>query len=100
MGAQICTLHGIGPAKGPARTMAEFITSAIADTSDFDRPDTAPGLACFKCRKRDNHRGAAGMTDDDAVMWQCRLVREVNLESARKPRGIATITENRRNLPN
>ena len=66
MGAQICTLHVIGPAKGPARKIAEFITSAIVDTSDFDRPDTAPGLACFKCRKHDNHRGAAGMTDDDA----------------------------------
>ncbi len=47
--------------------MAEFITSAIADASFFDRPDTAPGPACFKCRKRGNHRVATGMTDDDAV---------------------------------
>ena len=67
MGAQICTLHDIGPAKGPARKMAEFITSAIADASVFDRPDTAPGPACFKCRKRGNHRVATGMPDDDAV---------------------------------
>ena len=67
MGAQICTLHDIGPAKGPARKMAEFITLAIADTSDFDRPDTAPGPACFKCRKRDNHRVATAMPDDDSA---------------------------------
>ena len=64
MHAQICTLHGIGSAKGPARKIAEFITSAIADTSDFDRPDTAPGPACFKCHKRDNHRLATAMPDD------------------------------------
>ena len=37
MGAQICTLHGIGSAKGPARKIAEFITSAIADASVFLR---------------------------------------------------------------
>ena len=36
---------GIGPEKGPARKMAEFITSAIAHASNFDRPDTAPGSA-------------------------------------------------------
>ena len=67
MGVQICTLHDIGPAKGPARKMAEFITPAIANRSVLDRPDTAPGPACFKCRKRGNHRVATGMPDDDAV---------------------------------
>ena len=37
MHAQICTLHGIGSAKGPARKIAEFIVSAIADASVFVR---------------------------------------------------------------
>ena len=37
MGAQICTLHDIGPETGPARKMAEFITLAIADASVFVR---------------------------------------------------------------
>ena len=47
--------------------MAEFLTSAIAHASDFDRPDNAPEPACFKCRKRDTQRVATGMPDDDAV---------------------------------
>ena len=40
MHAQICTLHDIGPAKDPARKMAEFITLAIADASVFVRSFT------------------------------------------------------------
>ena len=40
MGAQICTLHDIGPETGPARKMAEFITLAIADASVFVRSFT------------------------------------------------------------
>ena len=62
---------GIGPEKGPARKMADFITATIAHASDFDRPDSTPGPMCFKCRKRDNHRVETGITDDDAVAWHC-----------------------------
>ncbi len=61
----------IGPEKGPARKMADFITSVIAHASDFDRPGGTPGPACFKCRKRDNHRVDTFMSDDDAVAWYC-----------------------------
>ena len=57
--------------KGPARKMANFITSVIAHASDFDRPESTPGPVCFKCLKRDNHRVETGMTDDDAVAWYC-----------------------------
>lgn len=61
----------IGPARGPARKMAEFVTSAVAHASDFDRPDNTPGPACFKCRKRDNSRVDTSITDDHVVVWHC-----------------------------
>ena len=61
----------IGPERGPARKMADFITSVIAHASDFDRPDSAPGPACFKCRKRDNRRVDTGITNDRVVVWLC-----------------------------
>ena len=61
----------IGPEKGPARKMADFITSVIAHASDFDRPGGTPGPVCFKCRKRNNHRVDTFMSDDDAVVWYC-----------------------------
>ncbi|GAC1426887.1 MAG: hypothetical protein NVSMB6_27140 [Burkholderiaceae bacterium] len=62
---------GIGPEKGPARKMADFITSVIAHASDFDRPDNMPGPACFRCRKRDNHCVDTSLADDDAIVWYC-----------------------------
>ena len=61
----------IGPEKGPARKMADFITSVIAHASDFDRSDGVPGPVCFKCRKRDDRRVDTSMTDDDVVVWHC-----------------------------
>lgn len=61
----------IGPECGPARKMADFITSVIAHASDFDRPDNTPGPACFKCRKRDNRRVDTAITDDRVVVWHC-----------------------------
>jgi len=61
----------IGPEKGPARKMANFITSVIAHASHFDRPAGTPGPVCLKCRKRDNHRADTFMSDDDAVVWYC-----------------------------
>ena len=71
----------IGPAKGPVRKMADFITSVIAHASDFDRPESTPGPVCFKCRKRDNHRVDTGMTDDDVVAWYCPACRTEGLIS-------------------
>jgi hypothetical protein len=61
----------IAPERGPARKMTVFVTSVIAHASDFDRPEDTPGPACFKCRKRDDRRVDTGITDDEAVAWQC-----------------------------
>ena len=57
----------IGPQQGPAKSMADFLTSAIAYATDFD--DT--GLAaptCFKCKK-DSVQPMIGQ--DDAIYWSC-----------------------------
>ncbi len=61
----------IEPAKGPARKMADFITSVIAHASDVGRLENAPGPLCFRCRKRDNCRVLAGVMDDETVAWHC-----------------------------
>ena len=61
----------IGPPNGPARKMADFITSVVSHASDFDRPESTPGPVCFKCRKCDNRRVDTDMTDDDTVFWHC-----------------------------
>ena len=60
----------IGLEKGPARKMAEFITSVVAHASDFDRPESTPGPVCFKCRKRDQRVVETGITEDDVVVWR------------------------------
>jgi hypothetical protein len=61
----------IAPERGPARKMADFVTSVIAHASDFDRPGGTPGPVCFRCHKRDNRRVDTGMAEDDAVVWHC-----------------------------
>ena len=61
----------IGPEKGPARKMADFITSVIAHASDFDRSDGVPGPVCVRCRKRDDRRVETSMTDGGVVVWHC-----------------------------
>jgi hypothetical protein len=61
----------IAPERGPARKMADFLTAVVAHGSDFDRPDSTPGPACFKCRKRDDRRVQTGMTEDDTIVWHC-----------------------------
>jgi len=58
----------IGPEQGPARKMADFITSVIAHAFDFDRPENTPGSVCFKCRKRDNHSRVSSMSITLPVM--------------------------------
>lgn len=57
----------IGPAKGPARAMAQFQVDVVAHASD--RTSTAlPSPTCFKCKK-----GAvqARRALDEAVVWNC-----------------------------
>jgi hypothetical protein len=57
----------IGPQQGPAKAMAEFLTSAVAYATDFG--DT--GLAaptCFKCRKAPVE---PIIGQDDAIYWSC-----------------------------
>lgn len=56
---------------GAARKMADFITSVVAHASDFDRPDSTPGPACFKCPKRDDRRVRSRIADDEAIIWSC-----------------------------
>lgn len=57
----------IGPERGPARKMADFVTAVIAHESNFDRPD-APGPVCFKCRKSPVDTMIA---DDEVILWHC-----------------------------
>ena len=57
--------------KGPARKMAEFVTTVVAHASDLDRLEQTPGPACFKCRKRDDRRVEAGMVNDEIIVWHC-----------------------------
>jgi hypothetical protein len=61
----------IAPERGPARTLADFVTAAVAHASDFDRSDDTPGPLCFKCRKRDRRAVDTGLTEDDLVVWRC-----------------------------
>ncbi len=57
----------IGPERGPARAMSEFVTAVIAHGSDFDRPD-GPGPVCLECRKSPVD---TTMADDEAISWRC-----------------------------
>ena len=61
----------IEPEKGPARKMADFMTSVIAHASDTGKLENAPGPLCFKCRKRDNYRVSTGVAVDQTVVWHC-----------------------------
>jgi hypothetical protein len=56
--------------RGPARKMADFVTSVIAHASDFDRAEGNAGPACFKCRKRDDRRVVTGFIDDATIVWR------------------------------
>lgn len=57
----------IGPSRGPARKMADFVTAVVAHESDFDRPDS-PRPVCFKCRKCPVETMT---TDNDVILWRC-----------------------------
>lgn len=57
----------IGPIKGPARAMAQFVLDVAAHATDGSgNPPAAP--TCFKCRKS---QVTAGRAADDAVVWKC-----------------------------
>lgn len=62
----------IATERGPARKMADFVTSVIAHASDKARADTTPRPTCFKCRKRDDRRVQTAVTDDGVVVWHCQ----------------------------
>jgi hypothetical protein len=61
--------------RGPARKMANFVAAVVAHTSDFDRPEVAPGPVCFKCRKRDGRRVRTSLVDDQTIFWHCPACR-------------------------
>ena len=57
----------IGPDRGPARTMADFVTAVIAhETAPVRLP--APGPACFKCRQ---HEVDTVMLNNAEILWRC-----------------------------
>ena len=62
---------GIAPQKGPARKMADFVTSVVAHASDFDRSEEHPGPQCFKCRQRDMSVVSTCLDDDQYIRWHC-----------------------------
>ncbi len=57
----------IGPVRGPARKLAEFVTAVVAHESNFDRPES-PGPVCFKCRKSPVD---TAMTEAQTIVWLC-----------------------------
>jgi hypothetical protein len=61
----------IAPELGRARKIADFLTAVVAYASDFDRPDDAPGPACFKCRKREQRVVDTDITAEGLVVWRC-----------------------------
>ena len=58
----------IGPAKGAARTMAQFLADVVAAASSTTGPPPA-APKCFKCKKSVVD---AGMARDSALVWTCR----------------------------
>ena len=62
----------IAAERGPARKMADFVTSVVAHATDFERLERIPGPSCFKCPKRDDRRVQTGITDDDVIIWECQ----------------------------
>lgn len=61
----------LGPDRGPARKLADFLAAVVAHATDFERPDEVPGPLCFKCRKRDARPVETMLTVDDFVVWRC-----------------------------
>ena len=55
----------IGPAKGPARAMAQFQVDVVAHASDATTK-ALPAPKCFKCKKATVE---AVRAQDDAIVW-------------------------------
>ena len=64
----------IAAERGPARKMADFVTSVVAHASDLDRQEETPGPACFKCREREDGLVGTRIAEDGVVVWACPLV--------------------------
>jgi len=61
----------IGPVKGPARAMAQFLVDVVTHTSDATGHALA-AATCFKCKKI---AVEATRAHDDAVVWACPACR-------------------------
>lgn len=57
----------IGPVKGPALAMAQFLVNVIAHASDATG-NTLAAPTCFKCKK---NAVEAARAQDDAIVWAC-----------------------------
>jgi hypothetical protein len=57
----------IGPAKGPARAMAQFLVNVVTHASDATG-DALAAPTCFKCKKITVE---AARAHDDAIVWNC-----------------------------
>ena len=58
----------IGPAKGPARVMAQFQVDVVAMVSNATGQQAATAPRCFKCRKS---TVKACLARDSAIVWTC-----------------------------
>ena len=61
----------IGPIKGPARAMAQFVVDVVAHASD-STSDALAAPMCFKCKKGSVE---AIRALDDALVWACPACR-------------------------
>ncbi len=57
----------IGPVKGPARAMAQFLVDVVTHASDATGAPLATPI-CFKCKKIEVE---ASRAQDDAIVWIC-----------------------------
>ena len=61
----------IGPVKGPARAMAQFLVNVVTHASDATE-DALAAPSCFKCKKI---AVEAVRAQDDAIVWSCPACR-------------------------
>lgn len=61
----------IGPVKGPARAMAQFLVYVVTHASDATG-DAQGAPTCFKCKKSEIE---ADRAQDDAIVWTCPACR-------------------------
>ena len=58
----------IGPAKGPARGMAQFQADVVANVSNATGQQAPTAPRCFRCRKNTVN---ACLARDSAIVWTC-----------------------------